>query len=416
MSTLRARPRLRRRSLPAALLLVALLGFLAPHRGWLLLLLGLSALWALGYLWARSLARGLRLERRLRHGWSQVGDTLLERFTLHNDGWAPALWLELEDHASLPGYPRGRLTRVGAFDHPSWHQQARCTRRGLYTLGPTTLRTGDPFGLYDVELHDPQVQTLLVLPPILPLPALDLATSGWVAGNGRGARPAEAAVSASGVREYLPGDSLRHVHWRTTARRDRWYIRQLETAPAGDLWLVLDLEAGNQVGEPPESSDEFAVLLAASLADRELRRGRRVGLLFADEGGEVQWLAPRQGEEQRFQILRTLALAGRSPLPLAAVLASARGLGSGRSGWAVITLAREGAWLAPLAALPGAVTALLIDPRPYGASASPAPLLRRLHGLGVQPTLLRPEGLPSTYARREPLPHGDDHERAKPRP
>ena len=78
-------------------------------------------MWLISYLWARSLARGLHLVREMRFGWAQVGDEMVERFTLINDGWAHALWAEVIDYSTLPDYRAGRGTRVNSRRSVRWH-------------------------------------------------------------------------------------------------------------------------------------------------------------------------------------------------------------------------------------------------------------------------------------------------------
>ena len=98
-----ARVQLNTRLLPAMVVLLVVLQLTVPYQGWVALLVGFGGAWLIGYLWARSLARGLSLVREMRFGWAQVGDRLEERFTLTNKGWAPALWVEVIDHSTLPG-------------------------------------------------------------------------------------------------------------------------------------------------------------------------------------------------------------------------------------------------------------------------------------------------------------------------
>ena len=215
------RQRIRTWRLPVIVGLLLIVHLLLPYRGWQILLVGLGGAWLIGYVWARALARKLRLTREMRFGWVQVGDHMLERFSLSNGSRFPAPWVEVVDHSTLPDYQASRGVAVEARQSSRWHVEAACTRRGLYTLGPTTLRTGDPFGLYTVSLEYPTSLPLLVLPPVVPLPAIEV-TPGGRAGDGRPrANAVHRTVSAASVREYAPGDSPRWIHWRTSARRTK---------------------------------------------------------------------------------------------------------------------------------------------------------------------------------------------------
>jgi uncharacterized protein (DUF58 family) len=356
--------------LPALVGLLLVLQLVAPYRGWRILLVGLGGAWLVSYLWARSLRRGLRLTRELRFGWAQVGDRIVERFTLVNDGQASALWVEVADHSTIPAYQASRGTGVSGRHSIKWHREAICTRRGLFTLGPTTLRTGDPFGLYTVTLHYPASLPLIVLPPIVPLPTIEVAPGGRVGAGRPRANALERSVSATGVREYRPDDSLRWIHWRTSAHRDSLFVRLFDGTPASDWWILLDMDRYVQVGEGPDATEEHAVILAASLADRGLRSGQAVGL--AAYGEQLVWLPPREGEGQRWEVLRSLALVSLGSRPLAELLAGMRhycGTGGPAleqyTSLVIITPAVDTAWveaLVPLLRLGVTPTVLLLDP------------------------------------------------------
>jgi uncharacterized protein (DUF58 family) len=381
--------------------LLLALQLIIPFRGWLILLVGLGGGWAVSYLWAQSLAYGLRLVREVRFGWAQVGDRLEERFTLVNRGWAPALWVEVLDHSTLPNYEGSRVTGVGGNSENRWQKQHFCQRRGLFTLGPTSLRTGDPFGLYTVTLHYPHFATLTVTPPVVPLPTIEVAPGGR-AGEGRPrSNPVERTVSAASVREYLPGDSLNWIHWRTSARRNSLFIRLFDSTPAGDWWIFLDLERQIQVIQEEASTEEHAVILAASLADRGLRQGRAVGLVAHAE--QLAWLPPQAGVGQRQEILRTLALLNPGALSLAELLARTRPALDQLASLIIITPAVAGDWieaLIPILRRGAVATVLLLDPLSFGGTGDAGGALALLTNLGVTHYLItrdlldRPEAHP----------------------
>jgi uncharacterized protein (DUF58 family) len=105
----------------------------------------------------------------------------------------------------------------------------------------------------------------------------------------------------------MPGDSLRLIHWPTSARQDELFVRLLDGTPAGDWWIFLDLDQQAQSGQGWDSTTEHSIILAASLADEGLRSGQAVG--FAASSQVPVWLPPREGEGQRWEILRSLATA-----------------------------------------------------------------------------------------------------------
>jgi len=402
------RPKLNRWLLPILVAVLLVLEVGSDYRGWRVLLVGLGGVWLISYLWARALARNLRLSREMRFGWAQVGDRMVERFTLENDSWASALWVDVIDHSTLPGYQASRGAGVDKKGFVRWRREAICTRRGLFTLGPTSLRAADPFGLYTVALDYPATFPLLVLPPVVSLPAIEVAPGGR-AGEGR-PRPnaPERTVNAASVREYLPGDSPRWIHWPTSARRDSLFVRLFDGAPTGDWWILLDLDRRVQAGTGEASTVEHGVILAASLADRGVRSGRAVGL--AVHGEQLTWLVPRQGESQRWEILRALALTSVGSCPLAELLARTGPALGRHASLVIITPAVGSAWIEPLARLVWrgvTPTVLLLDPASFGGTGDVRGAAGLLSSLGVahyvitRDLLDRPEAHPGRQGQWE---------------
>ena len=211
-----AKIRIHSRLWPVLAILLLVLQLLWPNRAWSTLLIIMAGSWLLSFFWTLSLARRLFMERQMRYGWAQVGDLLEERFSIINDSFLPALWLEVQDHSNLPGYTAGRITSIGGNQTMEWKTEGTCTRRGLFNLGPTTLRTGDPFGLCSMELLQPNATILLVLPPVLPLPAIEIAAGGRAGEGSRSRRAAlETTVSVETIREYArrptQGHPLAHL-------------------------------------------------------------------------------------------------------------------------------------------------------------------------------------------------------------
>jgi uncharacterized protein (DUF58 family) len=381
--------------------LLVVLQLFWPSRAWTTLLITVGGTWLTAFLWTLALGRSLSLKREMRYGWAQVGDRLEERYTVTNNSILPALWLEVEDHSNLPDHVAGRVTSASTMETLYWRTEGTCTRRGLYTLGPTSLRSGDPLGLCSVEIDQPDSTILLVLPPVLPLPPIEIAAGGR-AGQGRHLRRAalETTVSVETVREYVPGDPLRAIHWPTSARKGELFIRQFDHMPSADWWIFLDLEARVQAGSGFESTEENGVILAASLANLGIRQGHRVGLVTCGEA--LTWLPPRHSSDQLMNILHALALVHAGQRRLADLLTEA--LQSIRHGASlvVITPNTQADWVAPLLQLVVngiAPTVLLLDPASFGGAGSPEGVDRLLTDYGVAHTLIPRELLDRPEAR-----------------
>ncbi|MEJ2300666.1 MAG: DUF58 domain-containing protein [Anaerolineales bacterium] len=386
--------------LPVLVGLLLVMQLIDPSRVWSTLLVGLGGAWLFSYYWARVLSNQLSLRREMRFGWAQVGDRLEERFTITNQGNLPAIWIELEDHSNLPDYFPDRVTGVGSQSKNTWRTEGICTRRGLFNIGPTSLRTGDPLGLYSVYLHDPACVSVMVMPPVVSLPLIEVAPAGR-SGEGR-PRPnaPEPTVSVATVRPYQSGDALRWIHWRTSARKDDLFVKSFDNAPSSDWWILLDMDKKVQVGEGQDSTQEHSVVLAASLADRGLNLNRAVGLVAGGES--LVWLSPREGSERRWEILRALALVTPGEYSLAELLVRMKPAIGQRASLVIITPNLSGDWLEGL--LPfiwrGSVpTVLLLDPVSFGGEPGTAGLLAALTDLGIARYVIKRELLDRPESR-----------------
>ena len=396
-----AKIRINSRLWPVLSILLVFLQLFWPNRAWSTLLIILAGSWLLGFFWTLSLARHLFIERQMRYGWAEVGDLLEERFTIINESFLPALWLEVQDHSDLPGYTAGRVTSIGGNQSMEWKTEGACTRRGLFNLGPTTLRAGDPFGLCSMELLRPNATLLLVLPPVLPLPAIEIAAGGR-AGEGRRPRRAalETTVSVETVREYVAGDPLKSIHWATSARRDALFVRQFEHMPASDWWIFLDLERRVQLGSGFESTEEHAVILAASLANRGQHEGHAVGLVACSP--DLTWIAPRHSSGQLMQLLRALALARPGDRPLSDLLEDAHKSVRHGASLIIITPNVQADWAASmlqLVRLGITPTVLLLDPLSFGGTDSTAGAVALLNEYGIAHNVIRSDLLNRPEAR-----------------
>jgi uncharacterized protein (DUF58 family) len=272
-------------------------------------------------------------------------------------------------------------------------------QRGLYALGPTRLRTGDPFGIYTLTIHDQHSSTVLVTPPTLPLTQLRISPGGWAGDRQRRSHGLERNISDAGIREYLPGDSLRRIHWRASAHHDDLMVRQLEAAASGDWWLFVDLEEAVQAGEGQDSTLELSIVLAASLAERGFRERRRVGLVLA--GPELVRLEPSSAPSQRWRILRALSMARTGNRSLADLL-RVRHLPRSAT-QIVITPASEPGWVASLGHHQMSDTiAILVDPNDFGGNNSQGRVISALARTSVPYTRISRSLLEEAYPHLSP--------------
>ena len=348
------------------LLLVPLVLFnqlVTPHPVWVVLLITLVGLYALGIFWVRDQAQRVTLTRRRSGVLLVAGDELNEEFQLHNASFLPVLWAEFLDQSDLPDYNPGRVVGCSGNANYRWNAKMTCRRRGVYRLGPHRLVLGDPFHLFTLTIDFAESETVLIYPRVLHLPPVVL-PQGSSTGSARRQRPLFGAQPATTVRDYQPTDSLRYVHWPTTARRSQLMVKELETEPSGAVWIVLDLDQGVHQGEGDLGTLKYSIIVAASLTAQLVNNSdqRAVGL-FTISGGqlgdqdaqsiEVITRQPQSGQAQLWAILAALAPVQPSRTPLVELLRIARASLGRRSTLVVVTarpttLLPEGDWPAQL--------------------------------------------------------------------
>jgi uncharacterized protein (DUF58 family) len=151
--------------------------------------------------------------------------------------------------------------------------------RGRYRFEPVRIRVEDPFGLARAELAVGEHQALVVYPRLVEIDRL-FSEGGSHAQDGRRLllrRPT--GFELHSVREYQQGESLRNVHWRSTAHRGALMIKELEDAPRDEVCVLLD--------GLPERFD-VAVRAAGSILRAHVRRARRCVLVVNSAAREVQ--------------------------------------------------------------------------------------------------------------------------------
>lgn len=200
----------------------------------------------------------------------------------------------------------------------------RAPRRGIHTVGPVRLTITDPFGLVRRRTALGGASRLVVTPAVTPLAPLP--RSDGPGGSGMTASPARMGAGSddAAARPWLPGDSMRRIHWRATAHRDELMVRQEEAESAPRATVVLDRTAARwapAAGRPGADADfEAAVSLCASVAVRLVLDGFTVAVVDADGIALADPVAPgdRAGREdllRRLAIVTTGPGAGIAPAP-----------------------------------------------------------------------------------------------------
>jgi uncharacterized protein (DUF58 family) len=231
------------------------------------LLLGLAAV---GF--ALLPARG-RAEISLSPPRTIAGDPARVRVTARSVTWVPVP----SPLISVPAGAGVNLVRLRTLRRTPVEEWIDLTglRRGVVQVGPVTARRTDPLSLLRWDERWSPTSELLVLPRMVEVESLGLGTIR----DQEGTPSDEISMSDlafHALREYSPGDDLRHVHWRSSAKADTLQVRQYQDTRRSHLSVVID-DNRDSYADPEDF--ETAVSAAASIASRADRDGIDLSLL-----------------------------------------------------------------------------------------------------------------------------------------
>jgi uncharacterized protein (DUF58 family) len=365
-------------------------------------------------LWAWLNQRGLTLRRATRSHRSQVGKYFEETLELVNRSRWPKLWVEVHDFSDLPGHQVSRVVNsLGRNSTSRWQVRTLARRRGRFVLGPVTLSSGDPLGIFRFTREVADTASLVVTPPTVHLPGFSPPTGYLPGGESVHRRTPYITSSVSGIRDYVPGDSINRIHWASTARTGRLISKEFELDPLADVWMFLDMYEDAHAEAPwhevdddtvmpwltrraeqmalPPSTVEYSVTIAASLAQHFLQADREVGFLSYAEDREV--VQPDRGERQLTRLMEILAvIQARGRLPIAEALAMDGATLARHTTLIVITPSTDSRWVTVLRGLRARGVhgvAILLASRTFGPAPDWTATLADLQASGTAAYLVK---------------------------
>ena len=273
-------------------------------------------------LWVRLLTKPLTLNRILADGEHLAGDDIPVRLEVVVEGPMPSGALVVRERIARLGEHETVMVNRRGYLRGSYRLEG--VPRGRYPVESVDAVIEDPFGLERAEVKLPAGESLLVYPRLVDLDAL-FSDSGARALEGRRLllrRPT--GFDLHSVRDYEQGESLRRVHWPSTAKRGHLMVKELEDAPRDETAVLLDADAAAVAGVPPDSSFELQVRAAGSILQAHARRGRRAALIINSATRPYQRVHSFDGDWLRaLELLAAVEPDG--PTPVAALLADESG-------------------------------------------------------------------------------------------
>ncbi len=255
--------------------------------------IGLALIVVVAWVWVRAFGGSFQLRRSVGRLDHLEGDDVRVDLVLEHDSRVPLPSVSLTE----------RISKLGVRDTPLAHGRGalraeyvlEALPRGRYPFEDARLIFEDPFGLDRVEapVHTPGA--LLVYPRLVELERL-FSESGAHSQDGRRLllrRPS--GFDFHSVREYEEGESLRRVHWPSTAKTGELMVKELEDAPRDEVAVLLDADARAVVGE----SFDVQVRAAGSILRAHARQGRRAVLVVNSAARELQRVHSFDGDWRR---------------------------------------------------------------------------------------------------------------------
>lgn len=179
-------------------------------------------------------------------------------------------------------------------------------KRGVHKVGPVKITATDPLGFFRFNTIHPLTTEIVALPRPLPIPNSQTQQTGCLEerhfeGIGRKGT----GIEFHGVREYQPGDELRRVHWKSTARHAQLNVIEFEYGHDRNVTIVIDLQRGTEIGTGLFTSLDYACKFVAYIAEQVLMSGSSIRLLFAGSAGLPSRLG--RGSAHLHLVLDTLA-------------------------------------------------------------------------------------------------------------
>ncbi len=295
----------------------------------IVILLGLAISAAmLGKLWSRFSLRGIGCGRTVSEDRVFAGETVELKVRLVNRKILPLPWVQLshiipdqlEIQGAIPesGWSNNRRilgynTSLFWYSAVSWHHTLLCRKRGYYDLGDLTVTSGDIFGLYPRSGTHVSNDAIIVYPRIFPIEQFGLPSINPLGETQAERRIFEDHTRTIGIREYTPHDSLRHIHWKASARYQNLQVKVFEPTTTLKIALFIAVDSF-QSGD--ENDFELGVSTAASLANYIIQKRSQVGL-FANACSPILnesiQMAPAGSNAQLVRILEALAKVTTQP-------------------------------------------------------------------------------------------------------
>ena len=244
--------------------------------------------------WSEHVFDHVSYQRLIPENRAFAGEKVSLTLRLINDKLLPIPWIELRDpipegvlqdekHMTLAPFPNyvllQRSTHLSSYERVTWPLEFSALRRGYYRIGPARLTSGDIFGLFPNEREDYHYDAVTIYPKVYPLPELGLPAERPFGEHKGRDRIFEDPGRIAGIRDYRPGDPLRRIDWKASARMQTLQSRAYEPSSTLHLLIAVNVHTLQHSWEgyiPIRLERTLSV--AASVASYGFETGYAIGL------------------------------------------------------------------------------------------------------------------------------------------
>ena len=240
------------------------------------------------------------------------GDTLEVAAGIHNVSFLPVFNFVLEDNfsCSQPNQEKKNffINYLGFKSSCEIKYDYLCFKRGEYKMGPFVIYFFDPLNLFFFKRIYYVYSGVVVYPQIFKIEKFPTLTRSILPWFGiETARTSGDDDEFYGVREYKEGESVKRIHWMSSARKNKLIVKQFQLQSFFGTTIIFNLEKAKNLGEGKESVAEYIIKIVASVAHYLTEREVSIELLA--HIGEIVHLPFNKGQEHLENILRVLAIA-----------------------------------------------------------------------------------------------------------
>ena len=238
--------------------------------------------------------------------WIRIQDELPEIFEVENTDITNFIYNSYTKTQVLRHF-----TSMRWYERIKWDYKLKCTRRGVFKIGPSKIESTEPFGMFGSVINYDTFDEIIVYPKIFSLDELELPPLKPFGESSGGMELIQDFSGPRGLREYIPGDKLSTINWKASAKLQKLHVNLYDPSSAHTIVVAVAVDSLENYWAPGDVDIvENIMSMAASISYHALSNNYTVGLLSNDmqtQESKAFIVSPGRGEYQLTKVLESLA-------------------------------------------------------------------------------------------------------------